>query len=113
MHPDSEYFARSPQGGHHTVVRWIHRSRFRVRPNPHTGTAPGIPDTSLSVDPGWFGTVIIEIEGTNEGLADLQQRCKGVGFPVRAIGSGPGAMPNQGKEQAKQGRIWRLLRERR
>lgn len=25
-------------------------------------------------DPGWFGTVVIEAEGTNEGLADLQGR---------------------------------------
>ncbi len=30
------------------------------------------------VDPSWRGTVIVDAEGTNEGLADLHARCRGV-----------------------------------
>ncbi|KAL5530901.1 hypothetical protein ACEPAG_3777 [Sanghuangporus baumii] len=97
----------TPQGGHHTVVRWIHRSRFRIRPNPYTNAPIPIPGSSLSVDPGWYGAVIIEIEGTNEGLADLQQRCKS-GFPPRAIGRENGVAANA-KAASK---VFRLLRER-
>ncbi|KAL5536303.1 hypothetical protein ACEPAF_124 [Sanghuangporus sanghuang] len=97
----------TPQGGHHTVVRWIHRSRFRIRPNPYTNAPTPISGTSLSVDPGWYGTVIIEFEGTNEGLADLQQRCKS-GFPPRAVGRENDAAANV-KAASK---VFRLLRER-
>ena len=93
----------SPQGGRHTVVRWIHRSRFRIRPNPFTNAPIPIPGTLLTIDPGWYGHVIVETEGTNEGLADLQERCKGNGFPPRA-----GAPQN--KTPSK---VYRLLRERR
>lgn len=92
-----------PQGGHHTVVRWIHRSKFRIRPNPFTKALIPIPGTLLSIDPGWYGYVIVETEGTNEGLADLQDRCRGIGFPPRA-----GAPQN--KPPSK---VFRLLRERR
>lgn len=99
----------TPQGGRHTVVRWIHRSRFTVpvRANPHTGTPPPIPGTNLSVDAGWFGAIIVETEGTNEGLADLQERCPGA-FPPRAAGGG-------GEQQQRKppSRVFRLLRERR
>jgi hypothetical protein len=92
----------SPQGGHHTVVRWIHRSKFRIKTHPYGNAPVPIPNTSLTVDPAWYGNVIVETEGTNEGLADLQDRCKG-GFPPRA-----GANPNK-----QPSRVFRLLRERR
>ena len=87
------------------VVRWIHRSRFTVRPDPHTRMPPPIPGTSLSVDSGWYGVIIVETEGTNEGLADLQDRCPDA-FPPRA-----GIDPKQTRKPA--GRVFRLLRERR
>jgi hypothetical protein len=44
----------------------------------------GIPHADLFIDPGWYGAVV-EAEGTNEGLADLQERCASTGiFPPRA-----------------------------
>lgn len=64
----------------------------------------------MFVDPGWYGTVVVETEGTNESLADLQGRC------------GPGAFPprprpvNGYKESAsdREGRlVFRVLREKR
>lgn len=91
------------------VVRWIHRSKFRIRPNSYTNAPIAIPDTSLAVDPGWYGNVIIEIEGTNEGLADLQQRCKS-GFPPRAVGAENGTGDNRKGGPSK---VFKLLRERR
>ncbi|EJC99796.1 uncharacterized protein FOMMEDRAFT_93032 [Fomitiporia mediterranea MF3/22] len=98
----------TPQGGRHTVVRWIHRSKFRIRPNPYTNVSIPIPGTSLSVDPGWYGTIIIEIEGTNEGLADLQQRCRS-GFPPRAVGAVENGDALKSKQASK---VFRILRER-
>ncbi|KAI5122864.1 hypothetical protein M0805_003157 [Coniferiporia weirii] len=95
----------TPQGGHHTVVRWIHRSRFSIRPGAYRHIPIAIPGTSLSVDPGWYGSVIVETEGTNEGLADLQDRCK-TGFPPRAV---TGAELTKSKPHS---RAFRLLRER-
>ncbi|KAF8754700.1 hypothetical protein RHS01_05955 [Rhizoctonia solani] len=66
----------TPQGGRHTVVRWVHRSRFQTR--------SGLPIPSASppatVDRMWDGYIVVEVEGTNEGLADLQAR---VGNSVR------------------------------
>ena len=91
------------------VVRWIHRSRFHITPpksqqypQNSRSTIP-IPNTSLSVDPAWYGTVVVEAEGTNEGLADLQDRCRGA-FPERA---------GADRKKKSSHRVFRLLRERR
>jgi hypothetical protein len=63
-----------------------------------------IPGTELCVDAGWYGTVVVEAEGTNEGLADLQARC-GIGvFPVRSGG--------KGKDNGAK-KVFRILREKR
>ncbi|KAH9950709.1 hypothetical protein B0H21DRAFT_686114 [Amylocystis lapponica] len=104
----------TPQGGHHTVVRWVHRSSFVVRPPPGfssiripvpPGVAPGPkPHSVWAVDPGWYGTVVVEAEGTNEGLADLQARCRGA-FPPRAVGS-------RGAPHDYRQLVFRILRER-
>ncbi|KAI0316608.1 hypothetical protein OF83DRAFT_1060098 [Amylostereum chailletii] len=97
----------TPQGGYHTVVRWVHRSSFTIRhaypPNAPVLVLPS--KEQRMVDPGWYGTVVVEAEGTNEGLADLQQRCKG-GFPPRAT---PGHALMKG---ARESMVWRILRER-
>ncbi|KAG8900567.1 hypothetical protein FRB99_005979, partial [Tulasnella sp. 403] len=70
----------TPQGNHHTVVRWVHRARFRIKPNtpvnpsaPPVTTADGTKYIRM-IDLQWCGTIVIEAEGTNEGLADLQGR---------------------------------------
>jgi len=113
-----------PQGAYHNVVRWVHRSSFVIRAPPktasraHNQTNPRfrpqspripIPDTSgLFVDPGWYGTVVVETEGTNECLADLQDRCGPGTFPPRAAGAN--AMRPRAKESKK---VFRILRERR
>ncbi len=56
------------------------------------------------VDPDWFGTVIIEVEGTNEGLADLRARCQGP-LPSRT------GVDRGYTEQWMT--VWRIVRERR
>ena len=90
------------------VVRWVNRSKFRIRPSlPNRGPI-AIPGTKLFVDPGWYGTVIVETEGTNEALADLQDRCPGA-FPPRA-GSPAKVVPKEAKEAKK---VFRILREKR
>ncbi|KZT61420.1 hypothetical protein CALCODRAFT_491228 [Calocera cornea HHB12733] len=63
----------TPQGGFHTIVRHSHRSVARLVP----GTP--IPDTKEVVDAAWEGRLIVEAEGTTEGLADLQMRCSSRG----------------------------------
>lgn len=64
-----------------------------------------IPGTDgVCVDPGWYGTVVVEAEGTNEGLADLQARCGPGVFPPRA-----GKAVGVGGESL---RVFRVLRER-
>lgn len=105
----------SPQGGHHTVVRWIHRSSFRVRPNPFNKQPIRIPGTALVVDPGWWGTVVVETEGTNEGLHDLQERCKTKAFPQRPAGADKIAKNGKAGSKDDKGpsRVYRLFRERR
>ncbi|CAL1711003.1 unnamed protein product [Somion occarium] len=108
----------TPQGGQHTVVRWVHRSSFIIKPAPGSrsiripvpstaGPGPS-PSGAWIVDPGWYGTVVVEAEGTNEGLADLQARCKG-SFPPRAVGAHPSPERTR-KEERKS--VFRLLRER-
>ena len=63
-----------PQGGQHSVIHWVHRSKFRVKAGASLPTAGphGIYET---VDAAWEGSIVVEAEGTNEGLADLQARC--------------------------------------
>jgi len=95
----------TPQGAYHTVVRWVHRSSFSILLPP--GNAPMIllPNRERRiVDPSWRGTVVVEAEGTNEGLADLHARCRGI-YQRRA---GDIAPPLGEKERM----VWRVLRER-
>ncbi|KAJ3865056.1 hypothetical protein EV359DRAFT_39688 [Lentinula novae-zelandiae] len=117
----------TPQGSYHNVVRWVHRSSFNIRPptvrpqsrgrtsvdshSPVQSRIP-IPNTTLFVDPGWYGKVVVETEGTNEALADLQDRCGPGVFPPRAGGRVPNMnIPNdKEKEEAKM--VWRIMRER-
>lgn len=115
----------TPQGSYHNVVRWVHRSSFNLRPPINSrpsqsrgGTAVRsgqkpripIPDCSLFVDPGWYGKVVVETEGTNEALADLQDRCGKGAFPPR-VGSN---VPMNMSVAAREGKmVYRILRERR
>jgi hypothetical protein len=67
-----------------------------------------IPGTGgLFVDAGWYGTIVVETEGTNEGLADLQNRCGLGAFPPRA-----GSMSGRNKDKDYR-KVFRLLREKR
>ncbi|KAG8683376.1 hypothetical protein FRC09_016116, partial [Ceratobasidium sp. 395] len=108
-----------PQGGRHTVVRWVHRSRFHPRPGmPIPNTNP-----PAVVDRMWEGIVVVEVEGTNEGLADLQARCGSEVrlFPAKTAGmsmdrfskGGLGATPFRLLRAASRpGEIWvRAVRE--
>ncbi|KAK7691482.1 hypothetical protein QCA50_004881 [Cerrena zonata] len=107
----------TPQGGQHTVVRWVHRSSCIVKPLhgtksiripvPSTAGPGPSPSGAWVVDPGWYGRIVVESEGTNEGLADLQARCKGA-FPPRATG----AMQAFDKRKEDRKTVFRLLRER-
>lgn len=114
----------SPQGGHHMVVRWVHRSTFTIRPaaggKPLRASVPQCvgpgpaPGGAWLVDPGWYGTVVVEAEGTNEGLADLQERCRGA-FPIRATGAaaGLGVSPERAAREEERRNVFRILREKR
>jgi len=95
----------TPQGNHHTVVRWVHRSHFEI--HPQGGKKIPIPFGSgnWTIDRGWYGTVVVEAEGTNEGLADLQDRCKAA-FPARVSARG------QSSRAEERRRVFRILRER-
>ncbi|KAJ7176688.1 hypothetical protein C8R46DRAFT_889987 [Mycena filopes] len=112
----------TPQGNIHNVVRWVHRSSFVVRAPPkhprasmtagRNGRPPSparipIPESAgLFVDPGWYGTIVVETEGTNEALADLQDRCPGA-FPPRA-----GGPPTVALKEAKDAKkVFKILRE--
>lgn len=118
-------------------MRWVHRSSFVIRPPPrgsvrtYTYTQTSnvaqmlripIPDSNgLFVDAGWYGTIVVETEGTNEALADLQDRCGPGAFPSRARGvhalvraQGQGAEkggPGEREREAK--KVFRILREKR
>ncbi|EAU86636.2 hypothetical protein CC1G_07294 [Coprinopsis cinerea okayama7 len=112
----------TPQGAYHNVVRWVHRSSFAIRPparvmqrgtsvngraQPHTPRIP-IPETdNLFIDSGWYGTIVVETEGTNEALADLQERCGPRAFPPRPKPLNP-AMAKAREENRK---VFRILRE--
>lgn len=111
----------SPHGALHDVVRWIHRSSFTIRPPvaPSQGQTQSrlralripIPNADgFCIDPGWYGTVVLESEGTNEGLADLQMRCGSGVFPPRAETFAT-KMRNEKERENK--RVWRILREKR
>jgi hypothetical protein len=76
-------------------VRWVDRSSFVIRPGPARFTTPTSgdggsggktqmlisrnpildTDNTLFVDSGWHRTVVVETEGTNEALTDLQEQC--------------------------------------
>ncbi|KAJ7319048.1 hypothetical protein DFH08DRAFT_714178 [Mycena albidolilacea] len=109
----------TPQGNIHNVVRWVHRSFFVIRapPKQRMSMSNGhrrppsparlpIPESAgLFVDSGWYGTIVVETEGTNESLADLQDRCPGA-FPPRA--GGPTATTKEAKDAKK---VFKILRE--
>jgi len=123
-----------PQGAYHNVVRWVHRSSFSIRPPsrqpsvrtpslssmrghvnaslpkvPKIGKIP-IPGTDdLYVHPGWYGTIVVETEGTNESLADLQDRCGPGIFPPRVRG----AHATVAQAQVENRKVFRIMRERR
>ncbi|KAJ4488389.1 hypothetical protein J3R30DRAFT_929322 [Lentinula aciculospora] len=117
----------TPQGSYHNVVRWVHRSSFHIRPPTIRSQSRGrtsvdhyspiqsripIPNSSLFVDPGWYGKVVVETEGTNEALTDLQDRCGPGVFPPRA-GSNVLNMTRSDKEKEREAKmVWRVLRER-
>ncbi|KAJ7088630.1 hypothetical protein C8R44DRAFT_442988 [Mycena epipterygia] len=108
----------TPQGAYHNVVRWVHRSSFVIRApaKPRMSTSgrsrpqsPRIPipeSAGLFVDPGWYGTIVVETEGTNEALADLQDRCPGA-FPPRA-GGPPTVILKEARDAKK---VFKILRE--
>ncbi|EIW75534.1 hypothetical protein CONPUDRAFT_65536 [Coniophora puteana RWD-64-598 SS2] len=108
-------------GASHNVVRWVHRSSFVLRPPPRPAAPsdlstpsarPRLPIPGVEgafVDPGWHGTVVLEAEGTNEGLADLQDRCGPRAFPPRAESVAERMRGERAKGCRK---VWRVLRER-
>lgn len=61
----------------------------------------------MFVDPGWYGTVVVETEGTNESLADLQDRCGPGAFPPR-VAKVAGSSKDKDSKM-----VFRILRERR
>jgi hypothetical protein len=71
-----------------------------------------IPDTDkLFVDSGWHGTVVVETEGTNEALADLQERCGPGAFPARF--RNVSHHPQITQIQIDNKKVFRILREKR
>lgn len=98
----------TPQGGRHTVLRWTHRSYFRIPAQYRSLTHLNIPIPKVKgvyAHADWAGSVVVEAEGTNEGLAELQARC-GTAFPQFRK---PAAPIIAGKEIS---RVFRLLRDR-
>ena len=109
----------SPQGKQHSVIRWIHRTRFKVRPNTPINPAATpvmLPDgtrQTQSIDPAWTGVVVIEAEGTNEGLADLQYRIGNILtlFPAKKVTGGSELQQSAPTRSPPPGRTpFRLLR---
>ena len=71
-----------------------------------------IPDTdNLFVDSGWHGTVVVETEGTNEALGDLQERCGPGAFPARFRARS--VHPQISQIQIENKKVFRILREKR
>lgn len=73
---------------------------------PSTAGPGPSPTGAWIVDPGWYGTVVVETEGTNEGLEDLKARCRG---PV----SHHGQVPPEYAHWEERRVVFRILRERR
>ncbi|KAF9506724.1 hypothetical protein BS47DRAFT_1304959 [Hydnum rufescens UP504] len=97
----------TPQGHHHTVIRWIHKSRFQVRGDtPLLPAKPGPGRTQL-IDPAWDGTVYIEAEGTDEGLQDLQARC---GNTISLVSDTSRAAITGATRTAKGKSVFRMIR---
>lgn len=87
------------------MLRWVHRSRFQILPSTP------IPDSDgLIVDPKWVGTVVVETEGTNEGLGNLLGRC-GEQIAAKAETMTGGLSNTMGKGEI--GRAFRLIRSQR
>ncbi|KXN92047.1 hypothetical protein AN958_10034 [Leucoagaricus sp. SymC.cos] len=113
------YFKIQPSS-RHSSVRTLPRPPSSASANGHTGTImnanPKIPipgripisDTGLYVDPGWYGVIVVETEGTNESLADLQDRCGPGAFPSRV--RGVHAPVTQAQVESR--KVFRILRER-
>jgi hypothetical protein len=114
---------RRHKGAYHNVVRWVHRSLFTIRP-PTRKYAPPPPNSrgqtqvpripileteNMFVDLGWYGTIVVETEGTKETLADLQERCGPGVFPSPPRGVN-GHHPTAQFENRK---VFRILREKR
>jgi hypothetical protein len=74
---------------------------------PVTPRIPIPESNGLFVDPGWYGTIVVETEGTNEALADLQDRCGPGAFPPRPQGV------NGRQINRDQKKVFRILREKR
>lgn len=84
----------TPQGQHHTVIRWIHRSSFQLQGDtPLLPIQPRRSGPTPLIDSSWEGTVYVEAEGTNEGLEELQDRVGGsvTLFPVRSAANASSA----------------------
>ena len=75
---------------------------------PHTAGPGPSPTGAWVIDPGWFGTVVVETEGTNEGLADLQARCRGAVIPRRGEQLSPEQLQLNDRRM-----VFRIVRERR
>ncbi|KIJ38370.1 hypothetical protein M422DRAFT_176820 [Sphaerobolus stellatus SS14] len=91
----------------HSILRWTHRTRFIVHPNfplPNT-------DPQLIVDPKWVGTVVVEAEGTNEGLADLLGRCNDETCLTQKVLAATGGLSVK-MAKGDAGRVFRILRAR-
>ncbi|KAG7095270.1 hypothetical protein E1B28_006043 [Marasmius oreades] len=108
----------TPQGLKN-VVRWVHRTTFNIRPPSIRSTSSsgarywaqtGIPirdSNGHTVHSAWYGSIVIETDGTSESLDDLKERC-GLGvFPQRAV-----VMGRHGKQRGRHEKmVWRILRE--
>ncbi|KAI0717449.1 hypothetical protein C8T65DRAFT_641606 [Cerioporus squamosus] len=94
------------------VVRWVHRSSFTIRPSSSGKALRVSVPKGVAHRPGWYGTVVVEAEGTNEGLADLQERCRGA-FPIRAIGAAAhvSVSPERAAREEERRMVFRILRE--
>lgn len=66
------------------------------------------------IDVAWEGTVFIEAEGTNEGLAELQERCGPevlIAPPSGANGNARAMMMANGKRGQRKGKtVFRMIR---
>ncbi|KAL4063835.1 hypothetical protein V8B97DRAFT_2053041 [Scleroderma yunnanense] len=120
----------TPSGALHDVVLWVHRSSFTIRRPANSSNAlahshlqetyphlipraqrvpiPNVP--GFFVDPNWYGKVVVEAEGTNEGLVDLQERCGPGVFPPHVETIAKKIRGTRDNAQAK--KMWRVVRER-